>query len=139
MRVFVDANIFMYAAGAAHPHKAPSIQLLTRMAGGEVESASDAEALQELLYRYWAVNQLDQGVALCDQAVRAVQTILPVDVSDVLIAKQLLAQHRTIEPRDAIHAAVMFNHGITRLYSYDRHFDVIRGITRLEPAPANLQ
>ena len=133
MRVFVDTNIFMYAAGAMHPHKAPSIQLLTRMAGDDVESVSDAEMLQELLHRYWAIKQLDHGLVLCDQAVHTIPTILPVHVADVLMAKQLLAQHPEIEPRDAVHAAVMLNHGITHLYSYDHHFDAIPGLTRLEP------
>lgn len=133
MRVFVDANILMYAAGAMHPYKAPSIRLLARIASDELESVSDAEILQELLYRYWSIRQLDQGVALCDQAVRTVPTILPVGVSDMLTARHLLVQHRTIEPRDAVHAAVMLNHGITHLYSYDHHFDAIAGLTRLEP------
>lgn len=133
MKVFVDANIFMYAVGAAHPHKAPSIRLLEHIAGDGVEAVSDAEALQELLYRYWSINRLQEGLALCDHVVRAIPTILPVNVSDVLVAKQLLAKHRTIEPRDAVHAAVMFNHGMTHLYSYDQHFDEIPGLKRLEP------
>lgn len=133
MRVFVDANIFMYAVGASHPHKAPSIRLLEHIAGDGVESVTDAEALQELLYRYWAIQQLERGLAICDQVVRVIPTILPVNVSDVSTAKQLLIQHRAIEPRDAIHAAVMLNHGLTHLYSYDQHFDHIPGLTRLVP------
>lgn len=133
MRVFVDANIFMYAVGIAHPHKAPSIQLLERIAGDGVDAASDVEVLQEILYRYWAIGQLDRGLTVCDQVLRVISTVLPVETSDVLVAKQLLAQHRTIEPRDAIHAAVMFNHGMTHLYSYDNHFDHIPDLTRLVP------
>lgn len=133
MRVFVDANIFMYAAGAAHAHKVPSVRLLERIAGDGVESVTDAEVLQELLYRYWSIKELDEGLALCDQVVRMIPTILPVGASDVLVARQLLAQHRTVEPRDTIHAAVMLNHGLTHLYSYDRHFDRIPGLKRLEP------
>ena len=133
MKVFVDANVFMYAVGASHSHKAPSVRLLESIAGDGVESVTDVEVLQELLYRYWAIKQLEQGLLLCDQVVRAIPTVLPVDLSDVSVAKQLLAQHRTIEPRDAIHAAVMLNHGITHLYSYDHHFDEIPGLKRLEP------
>lgn len=133
MRVFVDANVFMYVVGVSHPHKAPSIRLLERIAGDETESVTDAEVLQELLYRYWAVQQLEQGLALCDQVVRVIHAILPVGISDVSVAQHLLRQHRLIEPRDAIHAAVMLNHGVTHLYSYDRHFDAIPGLKRLEP------
>lgn len=133
MRVFVDANVFMYAVGASHPHKAPSVRLLESLVGDGVEAVTDVEVLQELLYRYWAIKQPEQGALLCDYAVRAIPTVLPVSLSDVLVAKHVLAQHRAVEPRDAIHAAVMLNHGLSHLYSYDHHFDAISGLKRLEP------
>ena len=133
MKAFIDANILMYASGAPHPYKASSLQLLERIADNTIESVSDVEVLQELLYRYWAVRQADQGLALCDQAMRLIPTILPVELPDVVVAKRLFAAYRMIEPRDAIHAAVMLNHGVTHLYSYDRHFDRIPGLTRFEP------
>ena len=34
--ILIDANIFMYAAGAEHPHKAPSVSLLRCIALGEI-------------------------------------------------------------------------------------------------------
>lgn len=37
---FVDANVFMYAAGAPHPHKAPSAALLRAVALGEIEAVT---------------------------------------------------------------------------------------------------
>ncbi|MBI3021628.1 MAG: type II toxin-antitoxin system VapC family toxin [Candidatus Omnitrophica bacterium] len=133
MNVFVDVNVVMYAAGGPHPHKEPSMRFLRRAALGELEAVSDTEVLQELLYRYWHVKIIEQGVALVEHVVQVVPIILPVAKADVLLARTLLTQHRALEPRDAIHAAVMFNHGITQLYSYDRHFDSIPGLRRLEP------
>jgi len=133
MRVFVDANIFMYAVGVAHPHKAPSIQLLERVAGEGVEAVSDAEVLQELLYRYWHLHMVERGAALVDYAVRVMPTILPINPQDVMVARSLLLQYHALKPRDAIHAAVMLNHGLTHLYSYDQEFDLVTGLTRLEP------
>lgn len=133
MRVFVDANIFMYAVGVAHPHKAPSIRVLERLAGDGVGAVSDAEVLQELLYRYWHLNMVERGAALVDYVVQAIPTILPINLQDVVVARSLLVQHPALKPRDAIHAAVMLNHGLTHLYSYDQDFDLIPGLTRLEP------
>ncbi len=43
--VLIDANILMYAAGAAHPNKQPSIRLLERVANGEVDATINAETL----------------------------------------------------------------------------------------------
>jgi predicted nucleic acid-binding protein len=53
--ILIDANIFIYAAGTRHPHKAPSVALLDRIAPGEIEAPVDAEAWREILHRYPAV------------------------------------------------------------------------------------
>ena len=133
MNVFLDVNIIMYAAGATHPSKAPCSQLLERIAQGGLAAVCDTEVLQELLYRYWHVKVLEEGLKLVAMVTRIIPTILPVSKADVLLATKLLVQHRRVQPRDAIHAAVMLNHGLTHLYSYDRDFDLIPGLKRLEP------
>lgn len=133
MRVFVDVNIVMYAAGRAHPHKEPSARLLQQVAHEQLEAVTDAEVLQELLYRYWHLQVLEQGIALVNHVVRVFPAILSVGKPDVVLAGSLLTRHRGLEPRDAVHAAIMLNHGLTHLYSYDHHFDAIPGLKRLEP------
>jgi predicted nucleic acid-binding protein len=35
--------------------------------------------------------------------------------------------------RDALHAAVVMEEGLRGIYTYDRDFDRIKGIRRLEP------
>ncbi|MCX7689122.1 MAG: hypothetical protein N2045_14280, partial [Fimbriimonadales bacterium] len=37
-----------------------------------------------------------------------------------------------VQARDAIHASVMLNNGITHIVSADRHFDLISGIQRID-------
>ena len=133
MNVFLDANIFIYAAGQPHPHKEPSLQFLRSLSQQGMEGITDAEVLQELLYRFWHLKRLTDGVALVEQAVRLVPRVLSVNKPDALLAATLLKQHPTIEPRDAIHAAVMLNHGLTTIFSYDQHFDRISGLNRVEP------
>ena len=133
MRVFLDVNVVMYAAGSSHPYREPSAQLLRRIAQGELDVVTDAEVLQELLYRYWHLNALSQGLTLVERVVGMMPDILPVTAPDMVLATTLLRQHRRLEPRDAVHAGVMLSHGITHLYSYDRLFETIPGFTRLEP------
>lgn len=133
MKAFLDVNIFIYATGGLHPHQEPSARLLLDVARGSLDAVTDTEALQELLYRYWHLRLLGQGLTLARHVASAVPTILPVAKPDLLVAMSLLTDHPKIEPRDAVHAAVMINHGITQLYSYDRHFDAIPGLKRLEP------
>lgn len=133
MKAFLDVNIFIYATGGPHPHQEPSARLLLDVARGSLDAVTDTETLQELLYRSWHLRLLDQGLTLARHVVTTVPTILPVAKPDLLVAMSLLTDHPKIEPRDAVHAAVMINHGITQLYSYDRHFDAIPGLKRLEP------
>ena len=133
MKVFLDVNIFMYAAGQPHAYQAPSAALLDQVVAGTVEAVTNAEVLQEALHRFWRMGALRNGLVLCDHIVQIVDTILPIEKADLLLTRKLLEAHRHIEPRDAVHAAVMLNHGITHLYSYDRHFDLLTDLTRLEP------
>ena len=133
MKVFLDVNIIMYAAGGPHAHREPSARLMERIVRGDVEAVSDAEILQEILYRFWRLHQIETAVKMIEQAVQLIPVLLPVEASDGVLAASLLSQHPRIEPRDAVHAAVMLRHRITHLYSYDRHFDAVPGLTRLEP------
>jgi len=132
MKVFLDVNIFIYAAGREHPHKTPSARLIHEVGEGRLEAVTDAEALQEILYRFWRVKALPDGMALCERIIQLAD-ILTISKDDLVLAIRLLGQQPVVEPRDAIHAAVMLNHGLTRLYSYDHHFDLIPGLKRLEP------
>lgn len=134
MSIFIDVNILMYAAGAPHPHKEPCLALLDQMTNGHIDAATDTEALQELLHRYWHLGVPARGMELMKQTINIIRTILPVETPDMMVAGTLLMQHRRLEPRDAVHAAVMLNHGMTHLYSYDQAFDGVAGLIRLEPS-----
>lgn len=133
MKVFVDTNILIYAAGREHSAKAACLRFLRDVGSGQIDATLDAEVLQELLYRYWRVGAVHEGLQLCDHALHVIPDVRPVTKADVMVARRLLDEQPTIEPRDAIHAAVMLNHGLTHLYSYDHHFDLISGLKRLEP------
>ena len=78
MKIFVDVNIFIYAAGRPHAFKEPSTKLIHRIGEGREDVTIDTEVLQELLYRYWQAKAVDEGLRLCEQAMRLGTDILPV-------------------------------------------------------------
>ena len=131
--ILVDANVLMYAAGAEHTYKAPSLALLKDVAMGEVEAALDAEVLQEVLHRYRAINRWTEGRYVFDSARRIFTVILPITVEVVDYARFLLDDFTRISARDALHAAVVITQGLDALCSYDRGFDQIEAIRRIEP------
>jgi predicted nucleic acid-binding protein len=134
--ILLDANILMYAAGAPHQHKAPCLELLDKVAREEVEAAADVEVLQEVLHRYRAIGRWDDGKRVYDLARRIVPSWLTVDLAVLDRARALLDDTLELSARDALHAAVYFETGADAFCSFDRDFDRIPGLRRLEPAGA---
>jgi len=132
-RFLIDANVPMYAAGKAGPLKDQSLKFLVRAASGEVEAATDAEVLQEILHRYLRVAGREEAFSVFDLFRRIVPEVLPVEATDIDDARALLEEYSTLTSRDAIHAAVARRHGLT-IVSYDRHFDSLSFVSRKEPA-----
>lgn len=131
--ILLDANVFMYAMGAPHPHKGPSLALLTRVVDGEVPATVDAEVLQEILRRYRAIRRWDDGKEVYDLARIAVPNVLPITAETADAARRLMDLHRGLTARDALHAATCSVAGLDAICSYDRDFDVIADLVRLEP------
>jgi len=123
----------MYAAGAAHPFKSRSTALLRLVAEGRMEAAIDAEALQEVLHRYRALGRWDEGRSVYDLARAIFPTVIPMTADILDQARLLLDSHSSIMARDALHAAVVLEHSLDAICSFDRDFDRIRAIRRIEP------
>lgn len=131
--ILIDANVIMYAAGAPHPHKTPSVQLLERVARGDVEATIDAETLQEILHRYRAIKRWEEGRQVFDLARQLFPHVMPVSAEVLDRARTLLDAYPSLMARDALHAAVVLHERLDGICSYDRDFDVIAGVMRTEP------
>jgi len=131
--ILVDSNIIMCAAGVEHPHKLLSLDFLERVADGEVEGVVDAQVLQEILQPYSAIGQAKEGRTVYDLTRQIFPLVLPIS-SDILDrARVLLEEHEGLVARDALHAAVVEVHSLEAICSYDRDFDRIPSIRRIEP------
>jgi hypothetical protein len=128
--VFVDSNIPMYVAGREHPNREPSKRFLERVRSGAVEGVTSTEVLQEILFRYAGLGQLDLGLQVYDLFVQICSRVLPVTLADTDRARALLPGLTGVSVRDALHAAVMLTNGISRIATFDGGFDRIPGIRR---------
>jgi predicted nucleic acid-binding protein len=131
--ILVDANIFMYAVGAEHPHKLPSLRFLEKVARDEIEAAVDAEVLQEILHRYRALQRWPEGGRAYDLARRVVPVVIPITTEIMDRARVLLDRYQGLSARDALHASVVQHHDLKAICSYDGDFDEIEGVERMEP------
>jgi uncharacterized protein len=128
--IFVDSNIPMYVAGRDHPLREPARRFLERARSGEVEICTSTEVLQEILYRYAALDRRDLAGAVYDLFVQLCPVVLPVTLADTDRARALVAADERVGVRDAIHAAVMLNNAVAEIATFDTGFDAIAGVTR---------
>jgi uncharacterized protein len=128
---FVDSNIPMYLVGGDHRHKADAQRLLERLIGEGQRLVTDAEVLQEILHRYTALNRHDSIQPAFDAILAVVDEVLPIDKSTVIKAKEIALGRHRISAREAVHLAIMNQHGIEQILSFDSGFDEFPSITRL--------
>ena len=132
MKVFIDSNIPMYVAGADHPNRAPALRFLERVQTGEVEACTSTEVLQEILYRYSSLGRLDLAAAVYDFFVAIVPEVFAVTLADTDLAKDLLLRTGGVSARDVLHAAVMLNHSVADIATFDQDFDRIGQLRRID-------
>jgi hypothetical protein len=136
MRVFVDTNIFLYAAGRAHPEREACAGVLRRVAAGTIDATVSSEVIQEILYVLARRDRRDDGVRLARHVAALFPDLLPVTGEDMRIACDLVERYPALAARDAVHAATMMRNGLRRVISVDEDFDQIEGVERVAPADA---
>lgn len=92
---------------------------------------TDAEVLQEILHRYVAIGRRDAIQPAFEALLGVIDLLFPVRDVDVLRAREIVLGHDRVSARDAFHVAVMEQHAITRIMSFDCGFDSVPGVTRL--------
>ncbi|HEV2416603.1 MAG TPA: type II toxin-antitoxin system VapC family toxin [Terriglobia bacterium] len=129
--ILVDSNIPMYLVGSPHTHKIDAQRLLEQLVTERQRLVTDAEVLQEILHRYAAINRRDAIQPAFDALLGIVDRVLDVNRIAAERAKEIVLGHRRLSARDALHLAVMEQHGIERILSFDSGFDGLPGVVRL--------
>lgn len=128
--ILIDSNVPMYLVGASHPHKVDSHRLLEQLISERRRLVSDAEVLQEILHRYVAIDRRDAIQPAFDALVGIVDEIFPITPAVVARAKSIVLGKRRLSARDAVHVAVMEEHGVKEIMTFDTGFEGYPGIIR---------
>ena len=131
--IFIDSNIFMYAAGENHAFKKPSVEFLEQVARAEIDACISTEILQEILHRYRSINRWSDAnqVYTLAKAIAPNIELITVDILDR--ATEILDRYPGLMARDGVHAATCFCLALDGICSYDRDFDTVEGLVRLTP------
>jgi uncharacterized protein len=129
--ILIDSNIPMYLIGSPSPQKTDAQRLLERLVSERQRLVTDAEVMQEILHRYAAINRRPDIQLAFDALLSVVDDVFPIDRAAAERAKQIVLGYHRLSARDAVHLAVMEQHGIERILTFDAGFDSFPGITRL--------
>lgn len=86
-----------------------------------------------LLHRYRAIGRWADGRHVYGSARRIVPITIPITAEIVDGARDLLDACDGLSARHALHAAAVLHTGAQAICSWDRDFDEIEGLRRIEP------
>ena len=124
----------MYVAGGEHENREPARRFLKRLPTSDVEGCTSTEVLQEILYRYSSLGRLGMAREVYDLFAAMCPVVLSVTIADTDRARDLVCSRPGVSARDAVHAAVMLNHEVEWIATFDAGFDRVSGIRRLKLA-----
>ncbi len=123
---YLDANALVYAFLRSDSR---SEALLALMGKGAVVSSL---AIDELLWVAHREQYTHTSQLIYELLRHPTIEFIEVRCLTQLYAAELMRKHK-LKPRDALHAALMHEEGITTIISYDADFDRVPGIKRMEP------
>ena len=133
---FVDTNIFIRHLTRDDPEKAQACyQLFLSAQRNEVALTTSEAVIAEVVY----VLSSEQLYNLSREQIRALLypllTLRGFKLSGREVYLRALDVYASsdLDFEDAIAVAHMERHQLSEIYSYDRHFDQMSGLTRLEP------
>lgn len=129
--IFIDSNVPMFLVGAPHPHKADAQRRLEEAVAAGDRLVTSVEVFQEILHRYVAIDRRDAIQPAWDVLAALADEVLPIEMADADAARVLVVARSGLSARDALHAAVMARHGITRILTFDAGFDALPGVRRI--------
>lgn len=131
---FLDTNVLLRHLVDDNPEQSHwATELLLRIESGEESVQTTQSVIFETIFTLYSFYKL----SLDDVRDRIIPLIqLPgiyLEQKDYFEPALDIAIEKNIDFQDAFNAVFMQEHGLREVYSWDRHFDRIERITRVEP------
>lgn len=128
--LYLDSNVFIYAALNTEDIGDRARALLRRVEQGEEKASSSALTFDEVVWAVKKYRTLDDAV-IAGEAFLNFRGLRLVSVDGDLLALALdLIRRYGLDPRDSIHAASAISGKAEVIVSTDEHFDKVKGLQR---------
>jgi hypothetical protein len=131
-RVYLDANVFVYAVGGESARRRPCREILRAVAERRLSGETSAYSMQELVRQRQRRGDAE-ATARARAAARLCESLHPVDRRVALDALDVVDHHPGLDIADAVHVATAIGRGIAVMISADRDLDAVTGIERVDP------
>lgn len=132
-RVLLDTNIFVYATGKESRYRAPCREIVGALGDGRIEGEACVDLLQELVHQRYRQTRDRRASTVLGRHVAELIRLHVVGPEDLPLAFTLYEDHADLDLRDATFAAVALRVGVSTILSADRAFDLVPGLTRVDP------
>ena len=132
---FVDTNIFLrFLLSDIEDQSLAAASLFEEVALGQRCLMTSATVVFEALFTLTKSYRIDRDDAARKlRAILELDTILVSDKTALMHAFDLLAEFRQLSLADCYHAALSLEHCKGDIYTFDKDFRRVPGITRLDP------
>ena len=131
---FIDTNIFIRFLVNDIPQKADACEKIFKNAVAKKETLFTTEmVIAEIIWvleSYYELSQQEVQEKV-EKILNTPNLICP--HKDLILNALIICGEKNIDYIDAYNALILKNKGITELYSYDKHYDRMDWLTRLEP------
>jgi len=134
--LYIDSNVFLYPV--IYDEKSvveakKSKDILLKIALGKIEAYTSSTTWDEVT---WIVRKLFGIDFSLNEGKKFLSfpnlKLLGIKRTTVFKAQEIMEKYK-LRPRDAVHAAAALENKITTIVSYDKDFDLINEIKRIEP------
>jgi predicted nucleic acid-binding protein len=134
---FIDTNVVIRVLTGDDTAKAEAAQqLLERLEDGTEEAFTSEAVVAEIFFVLTSPRQYGMGRADAAARVRPILAARGLYLDAKLVVQRAVAvyeAHSQLDFEDALSVAHMESRGIDQIVSYDRGFDSVEGVARIEP------
>ncbi|MBS3090962.1 type II toxin-antitoxin system VapC family toxin [Candidatus Pacearchaeota archaeon] len=131
--IYLDSNVFIYAALNMKPVADKCIKIMNDIANKKIEVCTSILTWDEFFYSIKRSLGTDYAVLESERLLRFLNlTFLDANVNTILLAQRLSTRYN-IGPRDAIHAATAIANKCGSIISDDSDFDKVKELKRIKP------
>lgn len=138
--IYLEASAFLYPALYRDVKAARAQDLLRSIVEGEESGITASLTFDEVVYKVGKLLGRQAALEAADVLLAFPNLrIVSVGPDHLRSATALLREHPKMAPRDAIHAAVALEAGVSAIASDDRDLDGVPGLRRVgfDPSPAS--